>query len=666
VLLAAIIAAWLAALVWFWSWWLRPEHVNGAFGMVVSSLVLAVASLTPGFYFLAAWRASEPLYGARLELDPQPPRVAMVVTKAPSEPWEIVRRTLEAMLDQDTALPYDCWLADEQPDAATRRWCRRHGVRISSRHGIAEYHRASWPRRTRCKEGNLAYFYDRWGYRDYDLVCQFDADHAPAPSYLDAVVVVFADPRVGYVAAPSICDANADRSWTARGRLFREASFHGLTQAGQNRGLAPYCIGSHYAVRTAALRQAGGIGPELAEDFTTSFFINAAGWDGAFAIAAPAHGDGPESFADGMLQELQWARSMGAVLFGVTPGHWSRLRWRARLKLAYCVSWYWILCLQMLAGFVLTHGALAAGRPWVDVAILDFASHAALPGLPIVALVVLARARGLLRPTDAKVISWEATLFQLARWPWAAIGLAQAVVAAVTGRTLNFRVTPKGAARPLPLPLRVLLPYAVLSGAGSATLLAVPEPGTAGGYFSFAMLNACVYAAVGLAVVAAHVRENPGMGWRSVRAQVGLFGAVSVLALGSSLLRLGDLVAAGGHGAFLPEVAPGRTQPLAAFLRQPSTVAAAVASLATLVLVLAVRPDRAARTGVYSTASVRPAPASVPPAPEPASSRPAPVRLDPRPARPWATGLGWLAAGSPPGRSGLSASSRWAGPYDRR
>ena len=85
---------------------------------------------------------------------------------------------------------------------------------------------------------------------------------------------------VGYVSAPSICAANAATSWAARTRLHTEAAFHGLFQTGYTRAFAPMCIGSHYAVRTKALQRAGGLGPELAEDHSTSLLINAAGWRG--------------------------------------------------------------------------------------------------------------------------------------------------------------------------------------------------------------------------------------------------------------------------------------------------------------------------------------------------------------------------------------------------
>src|SRR5205085_7524266 len=120
----------------------------------------------------------------------------------------------------------------------------------------------------------------------------------------------FADPNVGYVSAPSICDKNASESWAARGRLYVEANMHGSLQAGYNGGWAPLCIGSHYAVRTAALKHIGGLGPELAEDHSTTLLFNANGWKGVHSLDAEAIGEGPETFADFVTQEFQWAKSL--------------------------------------------------------------------------------------------------------------------------------------------------------------------------------------------------------------------------------------------------------------------------------------------------------------------------------------------------------------------
>jgi len=100
---------------------------------------------------------------------------------------------------------------------------------------VTDYHRLTWPRRTKCKEGNLAYFYDHYGYDNYDFVVQLDVDHTPSPGYLKAMLQPFWDPRVGYVSAPSICDRNAAESWSARGRLHAEA----ITAVGRRSVSAP-------------------------------------------------------------------------------------------------------------------------------------------------------------------------------------------------------------------------------------------------------------------------------------------------------------------------------------------------------------------------------------------------------------------------------------------
>ena len=88
------------------------------------------------------------------------------------------------------------------------------------------------------------------------------------------------------------------------------------------------------------------------------------------------------------------------------------------------------------------------------------------------------RRRGLLRPADAPVISWESILFQLVRWPWALIGCVNALWGAVTGREDGFKVTPKRAGAEQPLPLRVIVPYLVLSAISILPVLLVSDPGS--------------------------------------------------------------------------------------------------------------------------------------------------------------------------------------------
>ena len=365
--IALLSLGWAVSLIYFWIWWPQGQHRVTWFGTIVNSVFLLYLLSQPIYFIIAINRLRQ--------VDPRSPiphlRVAFVVTRAPSEEWQVAEATLTAMRTQRFPYSYDVWLCDEQPDNH-RQWCEDNGVRISSRSGVEAYHRDAWLRRTRCKEGNLAYFYDHFGYWDYDVVAQLDCDHVPGPTYLAEMVRPFGDPAIGYVAAPSMCDANAKVSWSARGRVHWEGSFHGPVQLGHNDGLAPVCIGSHYAVRTQALREIGGLGPELAEDFSTSFLLNSAGWHGVFAIAAEAHGDGPLSFSDMVVQEFQWSRSLNIVLLGLVPRHLGRLgRW-VRVRFLYCLLHYSSLALITTCGLLLPVTAVVTGLPWMSVNYLEF------------------------------------------------------------------------------------------------------------------------------------------------------------------------------------------------------------------------------------------------------------------------------------------------------
>ncbi|MGM0929389.1 MAG: glycosyltransferase family 2 protein [Actinomycetota bacterium] len=495
--------AWLMAFVSFWTWWLEPEHRVGWAGLIMNSVLLFYLSYLPSYFLVVVNRLRQ--------VNPDLPlpalRTAFVVTKAPSEPWEVAAGTLTAMLRQRFPHPYDVWLCDEDPAHEVIQWCRDHGVKLSSRRDAEDYHRSTWPRRTKCKEGNLAYFYDHWGYSDYDVVVQLDCDHVPAGTYLAEMVRPFSDPAIGYVAAPSVNDSNAASSWSARGRLHREATFHGPVQLGHADGLAPSCIGSHYAVRTQALATIGGLGPELAEDFSTSFLLTSAGWRSAFAHTAEAHGDGPHTFAAMVTQEYQWSRSLVMLFFDMVPRHIARFSWPLRIRFLFALSYYPLLSVTTVAGLTLPIIAAVTGVPWVNVNYLEFLARWMLMPAFVLAITLLIRRRGLLRPSSAPIMSWENWLYAFARWPFIAWGTLAAVIQKVRPKPLHFRVTPKSREGLEPLPARLVMPYAVTS-----SVLAVAgilgELGTnAYGYVFLCLLGASCYAIVTVAVPLLHAIE---------------------------------------------------------------------------------------------------------------------------------------------------------------
>ncbi|WNF30660.1 glycosyltransferase [Streptomyces sp. C11-1] len=503
-LVALLSLGWLACLVWFWAWWFEPSHRIGWLGMLVNSMLLLYLTYLPVHFLVALIRMRR--------FDPAVAvpklRTAFVVTRAPSEGWDIARTTLEAMLGQDFPHPYDVWLCDEDPTEDIIEWCRAHGAGLSCRRGVSGYHRAEWPRRTRCKEGNLAYFYDNWGYADYDVVAQLDCDHVPHPGYLREVVRPFADRSIGYVAAPSVCDSNAAGSWAARGRLQRESMFHGPVQLGHSAGLAPVCIGSHYAVRTRALREIGGLGPELAEDFSTTFLLSSAGWQGAFAIDAEAHGEGPLTFGAMITQEFQWSRSLAVMLLSMLPRHLGRMPLKLRIRFGAALMYYPLLAVATVLGILLPPIAAITGAPWINVNYFEFLGHFWSMSVWLIALTLFCRRRGLLRPKDSPIFSWEIWLFGLSRWPYVAWGVMAAVMQKLRPRQITFKVTPKKRDGPERLPLRTVAPYLLITTLLSGSALAGQFTGPAVGYVFLCILGSASYAAVTLAIGGLHVRET--------------------------------------------------------------------------------------------------------------------------------------------------------------
>jgi cellulose synthase (UDP-forming) len=501
--IAVTSVCWLACLAGFWLWWLAPSHRTSLFGIIANSLVLCYLTCYPVFFIVAVNRLRNVSRAVAVPML----RVAFIVTRAPSEPWDVARATLTAMLDQDFPLPYDVWLADESPTSEILQWCSAHGVIVSSRNGVDEYHRPTWPRRTKCKEGNLAYFYDHWGYANYDVVAQLDCDHKPSPTYLAEIVRPFSDPAVGYVAAPSVCDANAADSWSARGRVHQEATFHGAFQLGHSAGWAPLCIGSHYAVRTAALRDIGGVGPELAEDFSTSFLLNSAGWQGAFAIDAEAHGDGPTTVAAMLVQEFQWSKSLTVLLLMLVPRNLPSLPWSLRFRFIYALLFYGLLVLATLGGVLLAPAAAITGTAWVNVNYGAFLLHWWSLAVWLLMLNLLLRRRGLFRPADAPILSWEKWLYVLARWPYIARGICSACWHVIRPRAVTFKVTPKGNGGLQTLPVSLTVPYLMISCVCSAAALTGEATNNAIGYVLLCIMAGFAYSVVSWLLPVLHAAD---------------------------------------------------------------------------------------------------------------------------------------------------------------
>ena len=261
-------------------------------------------------------------------------------------------------------------------------------------------------------------------------------------------------------------------------------------------------------MRTSALREIGGLGPELAEDHSTTLMFNAAGWRGVHALDAIAHGDGPNTFADLVTQEFQWSRSLVTVLLKYTPRYLGKLSPILKFQFLFAQLWYPLYALAMVVSFLLPIIALCFKVTFVNVTYSAFLMHVLPATIVLLAVSFQWRSFGVYRPANAKIQSWEMIIFVFARWPWMLFGSAIAVRDWLTGSYVDFRVTPKGVDAVGPLPARVLAPYAILSIASALPAIVIHDVDQASGFYIFAIVNSAIYALVFAVVVIQHAREN--------------------------------------------------------------------------------------------------------------------------------------------------------------
>jgi cellulose synthase (UDP-forming) len=261
-------------------------------------------------------------------------------------------------------------------------------------------------------------------------------------------------------------------------------------------------------VRTSALREIGGLGPELAEDHSTTLMFNSGGWRGVHAVNAIAHGDGPETFTHLVVQEFQWSRSLVTILCEYSPRLVGSLPPRLKFQFLFSQFWYPLFSIMMALSLMLPSYALLTGRYFVNVTYIDYFLHI----LPLsVVMIILAywwRATGLFRPSLASIISWEGMAFLFARWPWSLLGSVVAVRDWLFGVIAEFRVTPKKSARAEALPFWVLSPYLGISLACAIIAWGVEDPGTAGGFYIFNLMIAAIYVGLVILIVVRHFIEN--------------------------------------------------------------------------------------------------------------------------------------------------------------
>jgi cellulose synthase (UDP-forming) len=416
-LLRALIVLGLAAMAYYLSWW--------AEGGRITSPLLALALVLAAFYQWTQLLGSWAIYAAARKPEEPPafphanPSLDVFVT-ACREPHDLIKTTLEAAV----ALrgEHRTWLLDDGADYRLAELAGRLGAGYLTRTDRAD-----------AKAGNVNAALAR---TDGEVVVLFDADHVPAPDFLERALGHFADPKVGFVQV-MLSFSNEGESWFARAANETCLDFFNSTSIGMDRMGSATMHGSNALVRRTALDSIGGYRPGLAEDLATSLALHARGWKSAYVAEPLAPGLAPPDLSAWFTQQLKWARGVFEVLFASLPRLLPKLTWGQRLCYAVRTTYY-------LAGPVIavhmafTVAVLLAGDRVAQIALQSYLLHLlplALAGLAIRIVALLCWRH----PSVGGLLMWRGTVLVQATWPIYTLAWLMALLRL----PLDSRLTPK-------------------------------------------------------------------------------------------------------------------------------------------------------------------------------------------------------------------------------
>ncbi len=157
-----------------------------------------------------------------------------------------------------------------------------------------------------------------------ELIVVFDADHAPARSFLTETVGFFAlDPKLFLVQTPHFFinpDPLERNLKTFKDMPSENEMFYGIIQRGLDKWDASFFCGSAAVLRRMALDTTNGFqGRSITEDAETAITLHAEGWHSAYVDKPLIAGLQPATFASFIGQRSRWAQGMMQILIYHRP-----------------------------------------------------------------------------------------------------------------------------------------------------------------------------------------------------------------------------------------------------------------------------------------------------------------------------------------------------------
>ncbi|MEO6325446.1 MAG: glycosyltransferase family 2 protein [Thermoanaerobaculia bacterium] len=393
-MLGALVILALHAVLYFFFWWFRREHVGipVLFALLSAAMLYGVGRMLVGWYnvlFIAqpAWIA------------PSPAAVtAIFITATPGEPAAMFDETLAAAACITS--PHTTYLLDDTRDPEI--------ARIAERHGAVRLELIGLPG---AKAGKIN---AALALTNEEFILVLDPDHVPHPEFLERVLGQFHDEGIGFVQVAQAY-GNSERSFVAGAAAEQTYAFYGPTLQGMYGLGTSVVIGANGTFRRSALASIGGHGLGLAEDLITAIRLHAAGWRSVYVPEIVSYGRVPEDLGSFAQQQLKWSRGVWEMLLTEYPRAFSRLTPLQRLSY-FMIGTYYAFGLTTAIYLAIPLLYLSFGWLPASVGPAEYLQHAAPLGLFGI-FIYLFSERFLCDPTRERGFHLRGFLLKLGLWP---------------------------------------------------------------------------------------------------------------------------------------------------------------------------------------------------------------------------------------------------------
>ena len=143
-----------------------------------------------------------------------------------------------------------------------------------------------------------------------ELLLIVDADHVPAPDFLEATTGYFSDPKVGLVQTAHSFRNHNSVAHSGQGRN-EQSLFFDVLLPGRNRTQSVLWCGSAALIRRTALIEVGGLSTySIVEDFETSLHMRIAGYKVLYHNEHLVQGLAPDNLNAYVIQKHRWAQGL--------------------------------------------------------------------------------------------------------------------------------------------------------------------------------------------------------------------------------------------------------------------------------------------------------------------------------------------------------------------